>query len=368
MSWRYYNPVQIEFGAGAFDQVEQSINGRSFGIVTYADAFCSSLIERLTTRAGTPAIIIDDVAANPDYRLLGEQTKRIADEASPDVWVALGGGSVIDTAKVLAAADGDFETVTDFLETGSGGDRLSSAPIIAIPTTAGTGSEVTYWATVWNEVAGKKYSLARPNLYPECALVDPELTCTKSLGLTVTTGLDALSHSLESLWNVNANPISAHYAVFAAREIIDVLPKLADDLGNLQLRSRMARAATIAGLAFSNTKTAIAHSMSYPVTLRHNVPHGVACSFSLPNVIRSVDGVGGLCEQALTEIFACGMDSAASKVTTLLETLGVSTDPSAYGINDAEWRQIINDAFDGERGKNFIIGRDRFIEAAAGRD
>ena len=156
--------------------------------------------------------------------------------------MALGGGSVMDAAKVLAAADGDFDKVRRHLETGAGGEALGRIPIIAIPTTAGTGSEVTSWATVWDTTAKKKYSLSRPNLYPEVALVDPALTLGLPRSVTVSTGLDALSHALESIWNVNANPVSSALAEVAAREVLEALPLLADDLGSEVLRTRLARA------------------------------------------------------------------------------------------------------------------------------
>ena len=90
--------------------------------------------------------------------------------------VALGGGSAMDTAKVVAASDGDFARVRNYVENGKGADKLGRTPIIAVPTTAGTGSEVTCWATVWDTANKKKYSLARPELYPEAAILDPELT------------------------------------------------------------------------------------------------------------------------------------------------------------------------------------------------
>ena len=204
--------------------------------------------------------------------------------------MALGGGSVIDAAKVLAAAAGDFDRVRRFLETGMGADALGRTPIIAVPTTAGTGSEVTCWATVWDTEAKKKYSLARDALYPETALVDPLLTLGLPRGITISTGLDALSHALESIWNVNANPVSTSLAEVAAREVMDALPLLARDLGNAELRPRLARASLFAGLAFSNTRTALAHALSYHLTLHHGVPHGIACSFSLPMVMRAVAG------------------------------------------------------------------------------
>ncbi|MGI9411189.1 MAG: iron-containing alcohol dehydrogenase PsrA, partial [Hyphomicrobiaceae bacterium] len=177
-------------------------------------------------------------------------------------------------------------------------------------------------------------------------------------------GLDALSHALESIWNVNANPVSANHAVFASREVISVLPRLADDLDSLELRSRMAQASLFAGLAFSNTKTAISHSLSYPITLKHNVPHGIACSFSLPIVIESVKGIGGLCESSLRRVFDDDMAGASGKVAALLERCGVSVRPSDHGVTDEEWTGLVDDAFEGERGRNFIGGKAQFLKAA----
>ncbi len=312
-----------------------------------------------------PALTIRNVAPNPDYRLLAEQTSRFARlTQQPEVIVALGGGSVIDSAKVFAAAGGDFGRVSTFLETQKGAELLSATPIIAVPTTAGTGSEVTCWGTVWDEATGKKYSLARPDLYPTHAVVDPRLMLAKPRLLTISTGLDALSHALESLWNVNNNPVSANHAVFAARNVLDVLPRLVGDLGNIELRSRMAMAALFAGLAFSNTKTAIAHSLSYPITLRHGVQHGIACSFSLPMVLRSVQGAGGLCEDSLKQIFGPDLARAADELEDVLGMLGISCNPAAYRIEREEWELLIEDSLQGERGKNFLGSREKLIAAS----
>ncbi len=151
--------------------------------------------------------------------------------------MALGGGSIIDAAKVVAAAQGDFSRVLASLKGGAALDGATFTPIIAVPSTAGTGSEVTSWATVWDQESGNKYSLANRALYPEVAVIDPAITVGAPRGLTLATGLDALSHALESIWNVNANPVSANFAVAAAREILDVLPRLVGDLGNLDLRT-----------------------------------------------------------------------------------------------------------------------------------
>lgn len=363
--WKYQNPVAIEFGADSFAKLPSLIGKRRYALVTYGEPFFDELTEKLAREAGAPVLIIRDVAPNPDYRLLTEQSARFGKLGSaPEVIVALGGGSVIDSAKVFAAANSDFGNVKTYLETLKGADRLSATPIIAIPTTAGTGSEVTCWGTVWDEVNGKKYSLARPNLYAETAVIDPKLMLGKPRLLTISTGLDALSHALESIWNVNVNPVSANHAVFAARSIIEVLPELAKDLGSVELRSQMAMGALFAGLAFSNTKTAIAHSISYPITLRHGVQHGIACSFSLPMVLRSMDGVDGICGSSLSRVFGNDFGQGADKLDGLLGEVGVSTNPASYGIGGEEWRGLIEDALLGERGKNFLGSKEMLLMAA----
>jgi len=363
--WKYQNPVAIEFGADSFAKLPGLIGKRRYALVTYGETVFDDLTIRLVQAAGAPVLVIKDVAPNPDYRLLAEQTTRFAKlSQAPDVIVALGGGSVIDSAKVFAAANGDFNNVRTYLETQKGAANLSAIPLIAVPTTAGTGSEVTCWGTVWDEVNGKKYSLARPNLYAETALIDPKLMLGKPRALTISTGLDALSHALESMWNVNVNPVSANHAVFAARSVIEVLPKLANDLGNLELRSQMAMGALFAGLAFSNTKTAISHSISYPITLRHGVPHGIACSFSLPMVLRSMNGVGGVCGDGLHRVFGKDFLKGADQLERMLETLGVSASPVTYGIEHQEWHDLIDDALLGERGKNFLGSKETLLAAA----
>ena len=363
--WSYCNPVDVRFGRGRFSSLAEAIGGRSYALVTYGEPHFRALASGLEAKAGKPVLVIDDIAPNPDISALKPQTERFAGLVSgPEVIVALGGGSVIDSAKVFAAARGDFNAMDAYLKKRAGAETLTPWPLIAVPTTAGTGSEVTCWGTVWDNADGSKYSLAHTGLYPEIALVDPDLMIGKPRELTIQTGLDALSHSLESLWNRNANPVSAAHAVAAARGVLSTLPALAGDLRNPELRERMARAATLAGFAFSNTKTAIAHSLSYPITLRHGVPHGIACSFSLPMIVRSVAGQGGLCEEGLRAIFGTDAAGAAKRLDATLDALDVSTDVRSYGIDEPEWRSIIETAFEGERGQNFIGSREELMAAA----
>lgn len=366
--WHYTNPVQITFGGGSFDAVHDKIAGRPYCLVTYGDnVVFKQLTERLTRLSGPPAVLLRDVEANPGYDHLRAACARFAQAPTrPQVIVALGGGSVIDTAKVIAAAGDDFSRVKNYLEKRTGAEQLRRLPIIAMPTTAGTGSEVTSWATVWDPANKKKYSLARPELYPEHAIVDPTLALGSPRGLTVSTGLDALSHALESIWNINGNPVSANHAVFAAREVLDCLPLLADRLNDIGLRNRMARACLFAGLAFSNTKTALAHSLSYHFTLHYGVPHGIACSFTLPVVMQSAIGCSADCDAALQRIFGTDLTAGIERLAQFIRGLGVSTSPRDHGMRSTEeWTALIDDALEGERGLNFIGKRTSSLELAA---
>lgn len=361
--WTFENPVEIRFGKGVFDSVGDIIHGRSFCLVTYNESYFKTLANRLIGTAGKPASIINNITPNPNFNTLTESCRQFADYADEDmVIIALGGGSVIDAAKVLASSNSGFAPVREYLETGAGEKRLGANPIIAIPTTAGTGSEVTRWATVWDTKSQKKYSLSRHALYPTHAVIDPELMLELPRELTISTALDALSHALESIWNRNSNPVSANHAVFAATEIMKTLPKLVNDLQNLELRSRVARASLFAGLAFSNTRTALAHSVSYPITLKYQVPHGLACSFSLPMVLASVVGEDDTCDANLRRIFGDDLDKAVTELDRFLNGLDVSTKASSYGVQVEEWKELLTLALSGERGLNFIGTHERVME------
>lgn len=353
--WAYSNPVRIEFGAGAVTRLGGLIGSRPWALVTYHMPLFRELAAGVRAEAGPPVAVIDNIVTNPDVKDL-TQCCRLFGRASPrpEVIVALGGGSIIDAAKVIAAAQGDFSRVLASLTGGPALDAGAFTPIIAVPSTAGTGSEVTSWATVWDQASGSKYSLAHSSLYPEAALVDPALTLGAPRELTLATGLDALSHALESIWNVSANPISANFAVIAAREILEILPTLLQDLGNTALRERQARAALMAGLAFSNTRTALAHNISYDITLRSGTSHGIACSFSLPAVMRWSLGHDTDCDANLKRIFGDDLATGADRLAEFLEALGVPTDPAAYGLSSEDWRKLVTKASQGERGRNFI--------------
>jgi phosphonate metabolism-associated iron-containing alcohol dehydrogenase len=360
-SWQYHNPVAVHFGAGCVDALPRTLGGRKATLVTFPEAAGLGLTARIERLLGASLVaIIDNTQANPDVDGLADLYRDFWSRPDPgEILVAVGGGSVLDTAKALmvGTADGSFAALIALLATGRPFTPHRIKPLIAIPTTAGTGSEVTPWATIWDRRAGKKYSLHLAETWAEAALVDPALTLSLPAGPTLAAGLDALSHALESIWNVNANPVSDTHAVSAARAVLATLPALVGELGNLELRRRMSLAALQAGLAFSNTKTALAHSISYDMTLRHGLPHGIACSFTLPLVLGRALGADAGRDAVLGRIFDGALADAPLRLTAFLEGLGVSTRFDTYGVSDVQADGMIAAALEGVRGKNFIGAR-----------
>ncbi|HET7728492.1 MAG TPA: iron-containing alcohol dehydrogenase PsrA [Usitatibacter sp.] len=358
MIHKYHNPVAIRSGPGALAELPRVLAGRRAVLVTFPEARALGLVDRVRGLLG-PALldVVDDVQPNPDVRELAPLYARFwSRHGDCEALVALGGGSAIDTAKALMVGTpgGDFGALLALLATGKAftPDRVKA--LVAIPTTAGTGSEVTPWATIWDQAAGRKHSLHLEATWPEAALVDSELMLTLPPSVTLQSGLDALSHALESIWNVNANPVSDTLAVAAAREVMATLPALMASPADLALRTRMSLAAVKAGLAFSNTKTALAHSISYEMTLRFGLPHGIACSFTLPMVLRRAIGVSAERDAVLAAVFDGDLEAAPARLAAFLRSLGVATEFADYGVAEGDSRRMVLDALDGVRGRNFI--------------
>ena len=358
VAYRYHNPVAVHFGAGSLDELPPILAGRRTVLVIFPEARALGLVERLERMVGTALRGIEErIDPNPDVIGLAPMYERFwRDHGDCDVVLAVGGGSAIDTAKSLmvGTASGRFDDLLALLATGKSFAPHRVKSLIAVPTTAGTGSEVTPWATIWERAAGKKHSLHLPQTWPEAAIVDPQLMLTLPRAVTVQSALDALSHALESIWNVNSNPISDTFAIAAAREVMQTLPRLLDALGDADLRSRMALAALKAGLAFSNTKTALAHSISYEMTLRYGLPHGIACSFTLPMVLERAIGANAGRDAVLADVFDGELRGAPARLARFLEDAGVATDFGAYGVSADDSKRMVASALEGVRGRNFI--------------
>ena len=220
----------------------------------------------------------------------------------------------------MVLGNGNFEKTIQYLEKKTSDFEPSKIDLISIPTTAGTGSELTCWATIWDEENQRKHSLIHPSLFSKISIFDSNLTLSLPKKITIETSLDAMSHSFESIWNINSNPVSNIHARNSIGIILKNLPLLINDLKNLRLREEIMRASMFAGLAFSNTKTAISHSISYPITLKYKIPHGIACSFTLPIILKSVQGLDKICDQNIKSLFP-DFEEAPNQLKNFFEKL-----------------------------------------------
>ena len=230
----------------------------------------------------TNGLIFDDIQINPNIDDCAKIVTiiRAYKKTMFDGIIAIGGGSVMDLAKFalayLCLDISNISTIINYKE-----NYPKTIPSIFLPTTHGTGSEVTMWGTIWDIVGKKKYSISNIDLYPTKAILDGNLTVSLPLDISITSVMDALSHSFEAIWNKNANSISTKYAIEAIVLILNNVQKLKKNTTNMNVRNTLLYASSLAGLAFSNTKTAAAHSISYPLTLHFGIPHGIASSITL---------------------------------------------------------------------------------------
>lgn len=284
--WTFKIPTTITFGKGAVQQLPQI--AATLGDRPLLVADCDLVRLRLWARVqevlpGIP--VFCDVTPDPTVGCVDALAALLRDQRH-DVVVAVGGGSAMDCAKAAAClAAGDLPSIR---AVHSEGAALGSArlPLIAVPTTAGTGSEVTPFAVLNDPQKQRKGPIAGDALYPVHAVVDPELTHSLPLKVTVVTGLDALSHALEGYWSRGHQPLCDLLAIEAARLICRHLRQAAQQPDDSQARAAMSYAATLAGAAFQLPKNAMVHACSFPLSTRYHLPHGAACAFTLEEAIR----------------------------------------------------------------------------------
>lgn len=288
--WRFHNPVVVYFGRSERKQIIERLIGKRCLVVTTArgriqfnadDILCN--LEKSSSLTW-----LDCVRSNPDLNDL----KKIISSFSMiqfEAVIAFGGGSVIDSAKVISvalAAELKLIQLERMIEDSSLLESIHPIPLYALPTTAGTGSEVTPFATIWDSQAKMKYSLSSEAIFPYIAVIDPDLTDNLPPDVTISVGLDAINQAVESIWNKNASPITIALATRALRLGLRSLPNLINEDGGSSDRDGMAECSLLAGLAISQTRTALCHSISYPLTAHFGVPHGLACGFTMPFVLR----------------------------------------------------------------------------------
>lgn len=285
--YQFYLQTKILFQAGIsrdFSNELDQLGVRKYFLICdpfFAEKGVSEQIRRTVEEAGCRVVgIFSEVPPNSELKVV-QSCSTLAKEKGAEAIIALGGGSVIDTAK---AANITFSLAGDLVEDYSGSQTITRSlnPLIAIPTTAGTGSEVTSSAVILDLEGKAKLSFNDSYLRPTLALLDPELTLTMPPKVTAMTGMDALTHAIESYTSLQANPMSDAFAMKAIKMIKENLMKAVTAGEDLTARSNMLIAANMAGIAFDHAMVGVVHSMSHATGGIAHVPHGLANSIYLP--------------------------------------------------------------------------------------
>lgn len=284
-SWSHHNPVRIV--CAPLDTLAQHVTAQHVLLVTTPGFLKRGVVQRVKDILAPRQVTVwDGVKPNPDLQDLDTATVSLR---ALDIGcvLGLGGGSALDAAKVLATTipSPTEPTLRQVFRDKAATTWAPRLPLVAIPTTSGTGAEVTPFATVWDHEEHKKHSLSGDFVYPDVALLDATLTLTLGEEDTLYPALDAISHALESLWNKNCTPVSRAFAFQALALSNEALQLVMKEPKNLKGRQNLQTASVLAGLAISQTRTAIAHAISYPLTSHFGVPHGLACSFTLSQLL-----------------------------------------------------------------------------------
>ncbi|KTA81938.1 iron-containing alcohol dehydrogenase [Aeromonas salmonicida] len=290
---RYYDffcPVKLMAGEQALEQLAGELAGLGAHrplLLTdkgVSGTGLATLLANVLAEGELPvADIWDEIPADSSTAVVERIAARYR-ELECDSLVALGGGSVIDTAKavnILASMGGD--RLLDYA--GAGCLTRPLQPLAVVPTTAGTGSEVTLVAVIKDEASGRKVPFTSPFLLPQLAVLDPRLTQGLPLNITAATAMDAMTHAIEAFIGNAKNPVSDALALMAIEKIANALPKVLQSPQDKQLRLQLAEGSTLAGMAFSNSMVGLVHALGHSLGARCHLPHGLCMNLFLPTVL-----------------------------------------------------------------------------------
>ena len=286
-------------------------------------------------------VVVEAIAGEPTLHDV-DRGVRAAQKMRADTVFAIGGGSAIDLAKLIAAVGARLEPAAHYA---LGKNPLPEGlPVFAVPTTAGTGAEMTRTA-VASDREGRKLWFHGDALKPRCVLLDPQLTVGLPATVTATTGLDALVHAIEAATNINAFPANTFYALQAARLVRDNLPRTVVSPGDVAAREAMLLAACWAGIAIDNAGCAIAHGIGHALASFATVPHGHAVSIGLLATLPATIGHPAVKEEGtfveLAKLFGAREPAGLpAGLDTFVRGLGVDPSVAGFGISSGDARPL----------------------------
>jgi alcohol dehydrogenase len=331
IAFDYQPRTRLVFGLGCVGQLgtlAETLGGKRILLVTDPGLVAAGHADHARTilaGAGLEVVLFDQVRENPTTGCV-DRCLEVAREGEVDLIVGLGGGSAMDTAKGCNFLMTNGGRIHDYW--GQGKASKPMLPFIAIPTTAGTGSECQSSALIADDQTHQKMACLDPKAAARVALLDPELTISQPAAVTAHTGIDALTHSVETTVTKKRNPLSRMFSHEAFRLLVPALPRVLVDPNDLVARGDMLLGAAYAGLAIENSMLGAAHAAANPLTAHFDIVHGEAVGVMLPAVVRfnahDPENRLAYAELASTPEIACvseGLDQAVDALCARLETL-----------------------------------------------
>jgi alcohol dehydrogenase class IV len=355
-TFRYEIPTVVEFGNGSIKKLAdhvKDLGGTKVLIVADPGVVQAGVVNHLTEplqEAHIPFVIFSEIEADPE---IGSVTKgtELAKAEGCDLVVGVGGGSSLDTSKAIGVMLTNPGHIRDYV--GINKVLHQAAPVIAVPTTAGTGSEMTIWSVLSDKKEKIKLSVGSAFNCPTLALCDPELTISLPPHITAATGMDALTHALESYVNKATHPISEGMSVQAMKMIARSLRLAVVQGENLQARHDMLLASLIAAMAFNSTRLGLAHALALPLGAHFKIPHGTVNAILLPEVMQ-FNVIGNVAKYAeIAAIFGEKVDRLSAReaaersvvaVRQLKHDVGITQTLSDYGLQEEHLDMIVKEA------------------------
>ena len=341
--WKFYMPTRIRFGWGRFKEIPQvveELNGKRILLVTGKRfAKTSGVLDKLSEYLkGLILEVFAEVEENPSIETVDRGAEQCR-KSQCDMVIGLGGGSAMDAGKAIAMLQKNLGSIREYLDQ----ERVCQTkglPMITIPTTSGTGSEVTPFTVIFHPTKKAKPAIAPPENFPDVALVDPELTTSMPFEVAASTGLDALCQAVEGFWSTQANPVTRSLAFQAIKLAMENLES-ACFVKNKDSVTNMALASHLTGIEMSNIGNTSIHPLSYPITIDYGVPHGFACAIFLPEVIRfNASAIKDRFRDLLTLLNLPNPEAFADKVDSLMEKLKAPRRLSELGVKEEDFTGI----------------------------
>jgi len=392
--WEFSMADRVTFGAGAVDDLPAEIRRRDAETVLFVTdegVAAAGILDRVADGVpdGVERAEFTDVEPDPSASVF-EAAVAVAREVDPDLVVGVGGGSSIDVAKTAALLVEHGGEIMDYVAPPTGEGRPvpgPTRPVVAVPTTAGTGSETSPVSVISLPDRRLKVGISSRHQYPNLALVDPALTVSLPPGPTAASGLDALSHAVESYTTRRydakrrappaerpdydgGNVLTDQLARKAIDLIGDNLRRAVNNGEDLEARRNMSLASLLAGVAFTNAGLGATHAMAYPVAGEHHTPHGVTIGMLLPAVMRfnatgAFDRYAEIAELLGETVEGLSRDEAAGRAADAVEKLsadvGIPDGLADLGVSEAEIGELAEDAMEIQR---LLVGNPRRVEQA----